>query len=84
MRKNKKDEWVDDGKTIANMNVDGMPWYNPEKREKSKDEEKINLTPKEKRAFIWATIRSALFIALIFAGVFFLFILFLDKVVFKN
>lgn len=83
MRKKKKDDWVDDGKTIANMNVDGMPWYNPEKKEK-KDEEKIVLTPKEKRTFIWATIRSALLIALIFAGVFFLFILFLDKVLFKN
>ncbi len=27
----KKTKWVDDGRTIANMNVEGMPWYNPAK-----------------------------------------------------
>ena len=25
--KKKKPKFVDDGRTIANMNVDGMPWY---------------------------------------------------------
>ena len=30
----KKTKWVDDGRTIANMNVEGMPWYNPAKDNK--------------------------------------------------
>ena len=30
----KKTKWVDDGRTIANMNVEGMPWYNPAKDSK--------------------------------------------------
>lgn len=25
--KKKKEKWVDDGRVIAPMNVDGMPWY---------------------------------------------------------
>ena len=26
-KKKKKEKFVDDGRVIANMNVDGMPWY---------------------------------------------------------
>ena len=34
---NRKDkEWEDDGRTIAEMNVDGMPWYNPNITDKNK------------------------------------------------
>ena len=28
MRKKRKEKFVDDGRVIANMNVDGMPWVN--------------------------------------------------------
>ncbi len=28
VKKKKRPDW-DDGRTIANMNVDGMPWYDP-------------------------------------------------------
>ncbi len=41
----------DDGRTIADMNVDGMPWYNPTMG-KVKNEDKP--TRKEKRALIRA------------------------------
>ena len=27
MKKRNKEKFVDDGRVIANMNVDGMPWY---------------------------------------------------------
>lgn len=27
-KKKKRDDFVDDGRTIANMNIDGMPWNN--------------------------------------------------------
>ena len=38
MGKRKREEFEDDGRTIANMNVDGMPWY-LEKREKQPEQE---------------------------------------------
>ena len=31
-KKEKRDDW-DDGRTIASMNVDGMPWYDPRESE---------------------------------------------------
>lgn len=55
-KKRKKKEYADDdGRTIANMNVDGMPWYNPNKEEndeKKKRMEELKITRKEKRAMI--------------------------------
>ncbi|MBR1862331.1 MAG: hypothetical protein IJ796_10840 [Lachnospiraceae bacterium] len=33
----KKTKWVDDGRTIANMNLEGMPWYNPALDEKARE-----------------------------------------------
>lgn len=55
-RKKKKKEYADDdGRTIANMNVDGMPWYQPNKEEadeKKKQMEELKITKKEKRAMI--------------------------------
>ena len=35
MKKKKKEAFEDDGRTIANMNVDGMPWYTEAKPSKS-------------------------------------------------
>lgn len=55
-KKNKKKYSDDDGRTIANMNVDGMPWYQPNKEEddaKKKKIEELKITRKEKRAMIW-------------------------------
>ena len=46
MGKRKREEFEDDGRTIADMNVDGMPWY-LEKREKQPEQEKIELTKEE-------------------------------------
>ena len=30
----REDEFIDDGHTIVNMNVEGMPWYRPADRPK--------------------------------------------------
>ena len=55
-RKKKKKQYDDDdGRTIANMNVDGMPWYDKNKEEdeeKKKKMEELKITRKERRAMI--------------------------------
>ncbi len=72
----------DDGKTIANMNVEGMPWYlKREERPPTGSGEK--LTPEQQRAYTWAAVKAALLVALIFGGVFALFIAFCDFVWFR-
>ena len=52
--KDKKPKFEDDGRTIANMNVEGMPWYNPSKdiSHSSSAQDFGDLTPKEKRAMM--------------------------------
>lgn len=53
MGKNKKKYADDDGRTIADMNVDGLPWYNGNKADKKiADEDKP--TRKERRAMMRA------------------------------
>ena len=65
-RKPRKQYDDDDGRTIANMNVDGMPWYRPWKRESpdgmtpqtssaggKKRRESVKLTREESRAVTW-------------------------------
>lgn len=39
-KKKKKKYDDDDGRTIADMNVEGMPWYNPHRDKKVAKEEK--------------------------------------------
>ena len=73
----------DDGRSYTNMNVEGMPWYRPDVPVTS-EEKKPDLDPKETRAAMWGTLKAALLIVLIYAAVFFLFILFCDVVWFKN
>ena len=53
MGKNKKKYADDDGRTIADMNVDGMPWYNRNKADK-KIAEEDRPTRKERRAMMRA------------------------------
>ena len=73
----------DDGRSYANMNVEGMPWYRPEQENIPENREKIELTPVETRSAIWGALKAALLVAGVFALVFFLFILFCDVVWFK-
>ena len=83
-KKNTEGFEEDSGQVIANMNVDGMPWYN--KRETAQipgSTEKVPMTREERRAYILAAIRSGLLILLVFAVVFFLFLLFCDTIWFR-
>ena len=75
----------DDGRTIANMNVEGMPWY----QESSPDalpedtppgQKPYQMTKEEGRIYTWAAIKAGLAVILIFGLVYFFFILFCTKV----
>ena len=81
--KKKKPEFVDDGRTIANMNVDGMPWYNPAGSETSESTESSgivrvedDLTLKEKAAMTKGVLLAGLLVGGVFALGFTIFILF--------
>lgn len=79
MKKNKKQKFIDDGRTIADMNVEGMPWYNPAEKKAGTDASKselASLSGKETAAMIKGVMAAALLVAVIFIVVFFVFILF--------
>lgn len=88
-QKKKKEVFIDDGRVIANMNVDGLP-RSPFRR-KAFDEfgataekrEDIRLTRPEKRAVARGIALSYLLFGLIFFGGLALFILFCVYVWFK-
>lgn len=75
----------DDGRTIANMNVDGMPWYLRERKpaDRSSAGRPHTMSSEEMRAYKWAAVKSGLLIVLIFGGVFALFIAFCDFIWFR-
>ena len=89
MKKRKKKVYDDDGRVIAPMNVDGMPWnrkgpVDPSKASKEKkDEEELSLTSAEKRAMMGGVFAAALLVAGIFVVAALLFILFCIFVWFK-
>lgn len=87
MKKDRKQYADDDGRTISNMNVDGMPWYDKGRSQKKKAEKPekntvdgVYLSGSEKRAMVGGVFAAALLVAGIFALGFFLFILFCTKV----
>lgn len=73
----------DDGRTIVDMNVEGMPWYVPRERRPEADQGKEPLTREELRMYKWAAVKAGLLIVLIFALVFGIFIAFCDYVWFR-
>ena len=71
----------DDGRTIVNMNVEGMPWYSPggrlsrdERKQKAKEGE--TLTKEESRYYTWGAVKAALLVTGVMCGGIVLFILF--------
>ena len=89
MRKNTKpaagdNDW-DDGSTIANMNVDGMPWYVRETSDRPAAQQNQGepLTNEQLRAYRWAAVKAGLLVALVFGAVFFVFIAFCDFIWFR-
>ena len=86
----KQNKWVDDGRTVADMNVEGMPWYNPGKKRRQ-DHEMNNqkgapesapepLGFKETLYVTKGVLLASLAVAAVFVVVFFLFILFCSHI----
>ncbi len=72
-KKSKKKYADDDGRTIANMNVEGMPWYDANKEENDKKKERmeqLRITRKEKWAMIKAAYLAYLPMLLVVIGAF--------------
>ena len=79
MAKKRKTYDDDDGRVVANMNIDGMPWYIREHRSRNQrpsEGSDLYLSKEEERALVWGSIKAGLLIAGIFILGAFLFILF--------
>jgi hypothetical protein len=72
----------DEGETIVNMNVEGMPWY-LRREESAPNAPHQQMTKEELRMYRWAALKAGLLIALIFGVIFALFIAFCDFVWFR-
>lgn len=87
--KKDKVKFEDDGRTIANMNVEGMPWYKAPSLNRNADtaqngnQPAEELTPEGKRAMTGGILAASLLIGSIYAVVILLFILFCIYVWFR-
>jgi hypothetical protein len=87
-KKDRKKEFFDDGRVIADMSVDGMPSSllsrrKSKKLKEKKNEHEIELTFRERASVFLGVISGYLLFGLIVFGGFALFILFCIKVWFK-
>lgn len=78
----------DDGRTIASMNVEGMPWYSPETHlsgaeKEGKQKGQASLTKEETRYYTWGAVKAALLVTGIMCAGIALFILFCVTVWFR-
>jgi len=70
-KKRDEPEVVDDGRTIANMNVEGFAWYrSPKSIESKRKLLELNLTKKERRAMILGALLAYFPYYLAFLGAF--------------
>ncbi|MBR3560215.1 MAG: hypothetical protein IKN81_01570 [Oscillospiraceae bacterium] len=74
MDKRRQDE--DDGHTIADMNVEGMPWYRPSSAPRRGAEEQLSF--RERLTACGGMLAAAAVVTAAFAGVYFLAILLMD------
>ena len=74
----------DDGRTVADMNVDGLPWYVKGDENRTADgRQHEQMTDEELRAYRFAALKASLLVAVIFIGAFFIFLLFCDFIWFR-
>lgn len=70
----------DDGHTIANMNVEGMPWYRPERPDapppSSEATSKDGLTRKQMRMYTASALKAGLLVTLVMCAGIVLFVAF--------
>lgn len=69
--KKNREKFVDDGRVVSNMNVDGMPWYhNAAKNHETDSSEQVQLSAKETRAVARGVTGAALLVGSVFVIVF--------------
>lgn len=92
MRKTQKKQFEDDdGRTIVNMNVDGMPWYDrrhefgrmPGRESGQPSPQGSGMTDREVRLYTWGALKAGLLVASVFVLTWVLLVLFLTKIVFR-
>jgi hypothetical protein len=88
MTRKKTKEHDDDGRVIAPMNIDGMPWYTPGGKREEESSATVSeppqpLTFRENLAFMTGVLKASLLVTMIFVGALFLFILFCTNVWFR-
>lgn len=78
-------EFVDDGKKVADMNIEGLPWYQKElEEEESRRRQNVpELNTRETRKLIYSSLLAALLVGGAFIGALALFLLFCINVWFK-
>ena len=82
----KEQEFEDDGRVIAPMNIDGMPWYIPKRNNMSVSDNASAppvLTRREKLAFSFGVLKAALLVSLVFVCALLAFILFCTEIWFR-
>ena len=72
----------DDGRQIADMNVDGMPWYvrKPSDSSAPQSDEPIDLTREEKLSLYGGVLKAVMLVAAAFIGVYFLVVFLLTRI----
>ena len=78
----------DDGRTIADMNVEGMPWYTPggpaSRKEKKRGKAGAEpMTREESRYYTWGALKAALLVTGVMCAGIVLFVLFCQFVWFR-
>jgi len=81
----------DDGRTIVDMNVEGMPWYDrrhnfgrmPERETSQASPFGTGLTDREVRLYTWGARQAGLLLASVFSLTWLVLVLFLTKVLFR-
>lgn len=74
-----KQNFQDDNRTVASMNVEGMPWYiSKDSYQKQVDMRSLHLTREERRAMFWAMVSAMIPITVIITIGAFAAFLFLD------
>lgn len=79
----KQEVLEDDGRTIANMNVEGMPWYVEHSPKQTQPDDRIELTREEARAMMAGILKATLLVTAFFGIGITLFILLCTEVLFR-
>ena len=73
----------DNGMVIADMNVEGTPWYNKNNQAKNSNTPSQQLTRSEARRYNFYSILAGMLIVLVFSATWILLTLFMTQIWFK-